>query len=72
MQIYRTHSNGILAGCALTKDEAMDQIAILIPLVAGITATVFTIVIHSVALTAVIRFVRRCVCYVVASEPHAG
>jgi len=29
------------------------------PLVAGITATVFTIVIHSLALTAVIGFVRR-------------
>jgi len=36
----------------------MDQIAILMPLVAGITATVFTIVIHSLALTAVIGFVR--------------
>jgi hypothetical protein len=50
----------------------MDQIALLIPLVAGIAATVFTIVIHSVAPTAVIGFVRRCVCYVVASEPTPG
>jgi hypothetical protein len=37
----------------------MDQIAILMPLVAGITATVLTFVIHSLALTTVIRFVRR-------------
>ncbi len=34
----------------------MDQIAILMPLVAGITATVFTIVIHSLALTDSDRF----------------
>jgi hypothetical protein len=37
----------------------MDQIAILIPLVAGITATVFTRVIQSLALTALIGFVRH-------------
>jgi hypothetical protein len=38
----------------------MVQIATLIPLVVGITGTLFTIVIHSLALTGVIRFVRRC------------
>ena len=37
----------------------MDQIAILIPLVAGISATVLKFAIHSLAPTAVIGFVRR-------------
>lgn len=37
----------------------MDQIAILIPLLVGITVTLLTIVVHALGLTTIIHFVRR-------------